>query len=313
MKVSIGQIAPVWMNKEQTLSKVVNAVTEAAEHQAAMIAFGESLVPGYPLWLDRVDGARFESPQLKSMHAAFMDQCIDVERDLGAVRETARRCNMTVVLGVTERAADRGGHSLYCSLLTIGPDGTVRSVHRKLMPTYEERLVWGIGDGNGLVSHDCAGMRMTALNCWENWMPTVRAAMYATGTDLHVASWPGSSRLTKDITRFVAIEGRCFVVSASSILRPRDIPQGTMLRDEILKTETDPESYIMNGGSAVAGPDGEWLLEPVTDREGVFVVEIDAEAVRAARQNLDVSGHYARPEVLQLTVDRRRHGVTFTD
>lgn len=311
MRIAIGQISPVWMDRSGTLAKVVAAIDEAAGKGADLIAFGEALVPGYPFWLDRVDGARFENDELKAMHGAFMEQCVDVERDLGEVRAAAKRGGIAVVLGVNERARDRGGFSIYCSLVKIDANGEVLTVHRKLMPTYEERLVWGVGDGHGLRSHVIGGVEVTALNCWENWMPTTRAAMYAAGTEVHVAIWPGSDRLTKDITRFVAMEGRCFVVSAGSVLRGSDVPEGTMLRDTLVAPEGDESVFIANGGSAVAGPDGAWVLEPVVEREGVFVVDVDVSKVREARQSFDAAGHYSRPDVVRMEVDRRRQGTTF--
>lgn len=306
MKIAVAQIAPVWLDRTGTLAKVEAAIREAAHDGACLVAFAEALVPGYPFWLSFSGGAQFESPVQKRIHARYLEEAVVVERgDLDGVCALARELEQTVVLGVVERPADRGGHTLYCSLVTILADGRVGSVHRKLMPTYEERLCWGPGDGHGLVTHDLAPFTLGSLNCWENWLPLARAALHAQGEDLHVASWPGSVRNTEDITRFVAKEGRSFVLSASSVLRRDDVPKSFPEYDAVMAQ--CPE-VLADGGSCVAMPDGTWLVEPVVGEERVIVAEIDHAAVRGARQNLDISGHYSRPDVTRLVLDRaRRH------
>lgn len=313
MKMALAQIAPVWLDREKTLEKVAEWVGKAADAGADLVCFGESLVPGYPVWLDRVDGARFENDELKDMHAYFAERCVVVGEHLEGVCAAARDGGIAVMLGVTERAPDRGGHSLYCSRVFIDADGNVPmegGVHRKLVPTYEERLVWGHGDGAGLHTFDVSGFRVGGLNCWENWIPLNRAALHAQGEDLHIMVWPGADRLTKDITRFVAYEGRQYTGSVSGLLRATDIPTDVPLRDRIVRAA---DELIHNGGSAAAGPDGNWLLEPRCGEEGLYVVELDPREVRRARQAFDYSGHYGRPEILRLDVDRSRHGVWYGD
>ena len=218
---------------------------------------------------------------------------------------------MAVYLGVIERATDRSGHSLYASLVYIDAGGRIASVHRKLMPTYEERLVWSPGDGHGLRVHDLHGFRVGGLNCWENWMPLPRAALYGQGENLHVAVWPGSERNTADITRFIAREGRSYVLSVSGLMRREDIRAGLPHRDVML--ENCPE-WLTDGGSCIAGPDGEWVLPPQVGAEGLFVAELDLNRVYRERQNFDPAGHYSRPDVTRLEVDRRRQStVDFKD
>jgi nitrilase len=269
-----------------------------------LVAFGEAIVPGYPVWLERMDGARFEADDLKQMHALYVEQAIQPEAgDLDAVCDAAAAANIAVVLGTIERAADRGGHSLYCSCVYIEPDGRIGSVHRKLMPTYEERLAWSIGDGAGLVTHRLGTFTVGALNCWENWMPLTRYALYAAGEDVHVAIWPGGEHNTRDITRFIARESRSYVLSVAGLMRGSDVPADVPHRDRFIGGDGD---VLCNGGSCVASPDGAWLLEPVTDREALLAVTLDHERVRAERQSFDPAGHYARPDVLHLTIDRRR-------
>ncbi|HBS30089.1 MAG TPA: carbon-nitrogen hydrolase [Phycisphaerales bacterium] len=311
-KVALAQIAPVLLDREKTLARAIDAVREAGAAGAALIAFGEALVPGYPLWVERTDGAIFESPIQKDYFALYCEQAVCIERgDLAPFCAACRDAGLVAVLGVIERPMDRSGHTVYASRVVVdgrsvagGRAGRVLSVHRKLMPTHEERLVWGIGDGHGLVAHPVGEWTLGALNCWENWMPLARAALYAQGVDLHVAIWPGSDRNTRDITRFIALESRSFVVSVGSITRHGDIPAHLPARERVSR----PGDTLCNGGSCVAAPDGSWVLEPVVNTEGVFFAEIDHREVGRARHSFDPTGHYSRPDVLRVLVDRRRLG-----
>jgi nitrilase len=171
------------------------------------------------------------------------------------------------------------------------------------MPTYEERLTWAIGDGHGLRTHRLGNFTVGGLNCWENWLPLARAALYGQGEDLHVAVWPGSARNTEDITRFIARESRSYVLSVSGLMRAMDVPADTPHRSAIT---AGPGDTFANGGSCISGPDGEWLVAPVMDEEQLILATLDYGRVREERQNFDPAGHYSRPDVLQLTVNRQR-------
>ena len=304
LTVGIAQIAPVWLHRDATLAKIVARIREAAAHGCGLVVFGEALVPGYPFWVERTDGARFESGLQKALYRHYVQQsvCIDAG-GLDGVRDAARENAVAVYLGIMERAADRGGHSLYASMVYVDASGAIGSVHRKLMPTYEERLVWAMGDGHGLRTHKLGPFTAGGLNCWENWLPLARAALYAQGEDLHVAIWPGSLRNTQDITRFIAREGRSFVVSVSGLMRKSDIPDDVP-RVSLLRETAD--DVMANGGSCIAAPTGEWLLEPETGVESLRVAQLDYRMVLEERQNMDVAGHYSRPDVTRLHVDRRR-------
>ena len=304
LKVGLAQIAPVWLQREATISKVVAWIDDAAGKGCDLVAFGEALVPGYPFWVERTEGAKFESDLQKSLFAHYVSQGVCIEDgDLDPVCKAASENNIAVYIGIMERAANRGGHSLYCSMVYIDKKGTIGSVHRKLMPTHEERLVWAIGDGNGLRTHKLGPFTVGGLNCWENWLPLPRAALYAQGEDLHVAIWPGNVRNTEDITRFIARESRSYVVSVSGLMRKDDIDSSLPHSDLLISTADD---VMANGGSCVAGPDGNWVLQPVTGSELLSVVEIDHARVLEERHSLDVAGHYSRPDVTRLIVNRKR-------
>lgn len=311
IRVGLAQIAPAWLNRDATLDKVVAWVGKAAAEGCDLVVFGEALVPGYPFWVERTDGARFESDLQKSLYAHYVSQGVCIEDgDLDPVRDAAREHGIAVYLGIMERAANRGRHSLYCSLVYVDAEGNVGSAHRKLMPTHEERLVWAIGDGHGLRTHRLGPFTAGGLNCWENWLPLARAAMYAQGEDLHIAVWPGNQRNTRDITRFIARESRSFVVSVSGLMRRADIdaglPHGKLLLDSA-------DEIMADGGSCVAGPNGEWVLEPVVGGETLQVVEIDHRRVLEERHSLDVAGHYSRPDVVRVEVNRKRQSTAGFD
>jgi nitrilase len=167
IKVGLAQIAPVWLDRDATLAKIVSWIADAAREDCDLVVFGEALVPGYPFWVERTEGAKFESELQKSLFAHYVSQGVCIEAgDLEPVCKVAAESGTAVYLGVMERAANRGGHSLYCSMVYIDASGTVGSVHRKLMPTHEERLVWAIGDGNGLRTHKLGPFTAGGLNCW---------------------------------------------------------------------------------------------------------------------------------------------------
>ena len=311
MKVAMAQISGKWLHKADTIECVIERIEEAGKGGASLVVFGEGLLPGYPFWLSSTGGAEFNNQTQKEIYAHYVQESVDIEAgDLDSICAVANENNIAVYLGTIEKASDRGGHSLYCSLVYIDQSGVIQSVHRKLQPTYEERLVWSPGDGNGLRVHQLEEFTVGGLNCWENWMPLSRTALYGQGENLHVAVWPGCLRNTSDITEFIAKESRSFVISVSGLFQKANIgdhvPHAKMMR------EMAPAD-IANGGSGIMGPDGQWVVEPIVDKEGVFFAELDINRVLEERQNFDPSGHYSRPDVTKLSVNRTRQSILELD
>ncbi len=304
LKIGMAQIAPVWLNKEKTIDKIKSYIIDAADEKCDLLVFGEAILPGYPFWLSFTNGAEFNSKIQKELYAHYLKNSIQIEKgDLNEICTLAANYQLAIYLGTIERAKNRGGHSLYCSLVFINAKGKIETVHRKLQPTYEERLVWAPGDGHGLQVHDIKNFCAGGLNCWENWIPMARTALYAQGENLHIAVWPGAYRNTVDISPFIAKESRSYVVSVSGIFRKTDIPTDIPYFDLIKNNTPD---VMADGGSCIAAPDGEWIVEPVVGKEALIIADININKVYEERQNFDPSGHYSRPDVLKLIVNRER-------
>jgi nitrilase len=307
LTLALAQLGGPWLDPAARFARLVGAATSARDLGADLVVFPETYLSGYPFWLARTGGAAFEDPDQKACYAYYLETAQEIggpcHRDLETL---AGDLGVFLQVGMTERGAAAGRGTTWCTLLGIDPRAGTVGHHRKLVPTYDERLVWGPGDGAGLRVHECAGLRVGGLNCWENWMPQARSALYAQGEQVHLGVWPGSAGLTADVTRFVAVEGRMFSAAASGVLRPDDVPDDFPLADE-LRAAGDTG---FDGGSAVAGPDGRWIVPPQVGREGLVVAELDPGAVDAARLTFDPTGHYGRPDVFHDVVDRRRRSHT---
>lgn len=301
MKIAAAQLRPAWLDPARGTQQILDAIAHAASEGVRVLAFGETFLGGYPFWVSPGDGARFDDPVQKECFRRYLEAAVAADGpELHAIAAASREHGVLVVLGFAERAADTARGTIYCSLAFIDPERGIGPVHRKLMPTFEERLVWGHGDGHGLRVHVFEGVRFSALNCWENWMPQARHALLAQSPDCHFSLWPGAVRLTGEITRFVAKEGRMWHLATSALLDPALLPADFPVRDRM------PEDIGYDGGSALAGPDGNWRIEPVTHREAIVSGDIDLDLVRRERQLFDPVGHYSRPDVFRVTVDRTR-------
>jgi len=296
-KVAVVQASPVVFDCERTLKKVHTLAGEAARQGARLVVFPEAFVSAYPRGLDfgAVVGSR--SDEGREQFRRYWESSVDVPGPaVEALARTARSSGIYLVIGVIER--DRG--TLYCTVLFFAPDGSYLGKHRKVMPTASERLVWGFGDGSTMPVYDTPLGRVGAVICWENYLPLMRAAMYAKGIELYCAptadprdSWIASMR-------HIAVEGRCFVLSCNQFNRQRDFPP-----DYHAAFGDDPDAVVTRGGSCIVDPFGNFLAGPNTESEAILTAEIDRAQIVRGKFDLDVVGHYARPDIFQLQVDER--------
>ena len=300
MKVAAIQAAPVYLDAAATTDKALGLLREAASTGAELCAVPEVYISGYPSWL-RAPAVSTDDDLLKLGHVAYLQGAIDADGpELAAIAGEASDLGVFVYMGFLERT--RSGGSVYASLAAIHPDEGILSVHRKLKPTFHERLIWSDGDGHGLRVHDWKKFRVGGLNCFENWLPLARQAMYAQGEQVHVATWPGDLDVTEHISRFIAMEGRIYVISASGVLRPGDIPDEFPLRQQIV----EGRKVINDGGSMIVSPDGSIIAGPVLDEECILYAEVEEERVMAEHLKRDPAGHYSRTDVLRLHLNRDR-------
>ncbi len=292
IRVAIAQAEPVYMNKDASLSKALGLVQTAHQKNVELVAFGETWLPGYPAWLDVCPEAAFwNHPPTKQVFARLRQNSIAVPGpESDALCEIAGDLKIAIVMGVNERVdSGPGNGTLYNSILTFTAEGELGNHHRKLVPTYTERLVWGNGDGGGLNSVNSRGVRIGGLICWEHWMPLARMAMHNAGECIHVALWPTVHDLHQLASRHYAFEGRCFVLAVGLLMQRGDLPAE-------LSPGTGPV-WVERGGSAIIAPDTRYIAEPVFEREELIIADLDLSEIDREVMALDVSGHYARPDV----------------
>lgn len=305
VRVAIAQdeVAP---DLASGLARTATLVREARALGATLVVFPETWLPGYPVWLDVCrDVALWDHAPVKAVFRRMAEESVAVPgAACDALAAMAREAEVVLVVGVTERVERGPGQgTLYNAILTFGPDGALLNHHRKLVPTYTERMVWGPGDAEGLRAVDTPAGRVGALVCWEHWMPLARQALHESGEDVHVALWPTAHELLQVASRHYAFEGRCFVLAAGSLMRARALPPELEPHPDRVP---HADAWVMRGGSAIIGPDGRYVVEPVYDEPRLLVAELDLGRVREERMSLDVTGHYHRPDVLRLAVRRRR-------
>jgi nitrilase len=296
-KVAVVQASPVVFDRERTLEKLCSLAGEAARKGARLVLFPEAFISAYPRGLDfgAVVGNRTDAGRRDFQR--YWESSVDVPGPaVDALAKTARTHDIYLVVGVVER----DGGTLYCTVLFFAPDGSYLGKHRKVMPTASERLVWGFGDGSTMPVFDTPLGKLGAVICWENYLPLLRAAMYAKGIELYCAptadmrdSWIASMR-------HIAVEGRCFVLSCNQFNRRKDFPA-----DYRTPFGDDPETVMSRGGSCIVDPFGNFLAEPNVDGEAILIADIDRSQIVQGKYDIDVVGHYARPDIFQLYVDEQ--------
>jgi nitrilase len=296
--VAAVQMSAVFLDREATVDRACEAINAAAERGAKLVVFPEAFVPGYPLWVWSI--AAGQTQALRSLYAELLDQSLTIgDTATGRLCEAANASGVYVAIGINERNIEASGTSLYNSLLFIAANGDVLGVHRKLVPTAGERLVHAQGDGSSLVAYDTSLSRLAGLICWENYMPLARQALYVTGVHLYVAPTWDRGEPWLSTLRHIAKEGRVYVISCCSAMRPDDLPDRFAFKTGVSVSST---GWINPGDSAIVDPDGKVLAGPFHEEQGLLFAEVDPQRITGPRWQLDVAGHYARPDVLELVV-----------
>jgi nitrilase len=311
VKVAVVQAAPVLFDLPATLQKIQRLVQDCASAGARLVLFPEAFIPAYPRGLSfgMVVGQR--SQDGRNQWQRFYEEAVEIPGEVTKVLGAAsREAGIHTVVGVVERETRVGRGTLYCTLLYFGPDGELLHRHRKLKPTGSERLIWGEGDGSTLKVLETDAGRVGGLICWENYMPLARVALYAEGVEVYLAPTADPRDTWQATLRHIACEGRCFVLGCNQFVTKSMLPREWAELDEL---RTQPE-ILCRGGSVIYSPLGELLAGPVLDREEILLADLDLGEVVRAKLDFDAVGHYARPDVFQLHVNRQPAAtVRFTD
>ncbi len=298
--VAVVQAAPVFMDLEGSREKARSLIRDAASRGAELIAFPEAWLPGYPAWLDSCrDAGLWDHEPTKNVFARLVGNSVVVPSShTEALASLSQELGIVLSIGVNERVKEGPGHgTLYNSNLLFNSDGALVNCHRKIMPTFTERMIWGMGDGRSLYAANTSAGRVGALICWEHWMPLARQVLHVSREDVHIAAWPWVKEMNQVASRHYAFEGRCFVVACGGILRARDLPQEL---EPLESLRSQPDAFVLRGGSVIVGPDGKVLAGPIFDEETILIAELDFSSVTKESLTLDVTGHYARPDVFDL-------------
>lgn len=300
--VAVVQAAPVLFHRDATVEKACQLTREAAAQGARLVLFPEAFVPAYPrgLTFGTVVGNR--TSEGRRTWERYWENAVDIpSATTETIAKVARETKTYLCMGVIERDNQFSRGTLYCTLLYFNPDGQLVGKHRKLKPTAAERLIWGEGDGSTLTAIDSEFGKVSGLICWENYMPLARMAMYGKGVEIYLAPTADARDSWQATLRHIACEGRCFVLGCNQFVTkamyPNDLPTAEELKAQ-------PE-IICRGGSAIVDPLGHVLAGPLYDQEGILIADLDMAQVARSKFDFDVVGHYARPDVFQLTVNER--------
>jgi nitrilase len=297
-KVAAVQATPVFLDREATLDKACDLIAAAGGEGARLVVFPEAFIPAYPDWVWAIPSG--EEGVLNELYAELLSNSVTIPGDAtDRLCRAARLANAYVVMGMSERNVEASGASLYNTLLYIDAQGEILGKHRKLVPTGGERLVWAQGDGSTLQVYDTPLGKLGGLICWENYMPLARYSMYAWGTQIYVAATWDRGQPWLSTLRHIAKEGRVYVIGCCIAMRKDDIPDRYAMKQ---KFYAEADEWINIGDSAIVNPEGQFIAGPVRKQEDILYAEVDPRMVQGPKWMLDVAGHYARPDVFQLTV-----------
>ncbi len=303
-KVAIAQYASAHLDLQTSMQRLVEIIEEAAANSIDILVFGETWLSGYPAWLDNSPEVAFwDHEPMKEAYLKLRKSSIEVGGlETREISDLAKKAGLTVVIGANEIVTKgKASGSVFNALLTFNQSGQLVNHHKKLVPTFTEKMIYSHGDGHGLQAVETEVGRVGGLVCWEHWMPLTRQAIHDTDEDIHVAVWPTVHERHQIASRQYAFEGRCFVLAAGQILRTKDYPDSLTLPETL-----DPEALVLRGGSCIINPRGEFVVEPVFDREGLIIAEIDLDQRFKEQMTLDTSGHYQRYDVFNFEVNKER-------
>ena len=299
MKIAAVQAASVFLARDACIEKACGLIREDASAGAKLVVFPEAFVPGYPVWVWFI--APGKTHPLRKLYSELHRNSITIPGpETDRLGEVAKENGVTICIGVNERNSEASDSTLYNTLLYVGADGTVLGKHRKLIPTAGERLIWGQGAEAALDVFDLPFGKLGGLICWENYMPLARYALFAKGEQIHVApTWDRGEPWVSSM-RHIAKEGRSFVVGACQAFHKNDIPDSYEFKNEYLG---DVEGWINPGLSLIVDPDGKIVAGPLDSAEGILYADVEADQLVGPRWQLDVAGHYARPDIFTLHVN----------
>ena len=301
VKVAVCQKPPVLLDLKATMARALDSIDEAVKEGAQLVVFPEAYLPGYPTWIWRLRPGG-DMALGNTLHRELLNSSVDIAAGgLEPLTEAAKKHGVVVVMGLNEIDSEFSGSTIFNTVVVIGPDGKILNRHRKLMPTNPERMVWGCGDASGLRVVDTPVGRIGCLICWENYMPLARYALYSQSIDIYVAPTWDCGETWQASMNHIAREGGCWVISTATAMQGMDIPDTVPGRDELF----EGEEWINSGDAVVVKPFGGIVAGPHHQEKGILYSTINPDEARSSRKSLDVSGHYGRPDIFQLEIDRR--------
>jgi nitrilase len=297
--VAAIQAAPVFLNRDATVDKACALIAQAGRAGARLAVFPEAFIPGYPDWVWAIPPG--EDALLRGLYVELVGQSVSIPSDAtDRLCEAARDAHLYVVMGMSEVNAEASGASIYNTLLFIGDEGAIIGKHRKLVPTGGERTVWTPGDGSTVGVYETAIGRLGGLICWENYMPLARYALYAWGVQIYVAATWDRSNAWLTTLQHIAMEGGVFVIGCCTALHRDDLPESPWKQ----RFYTDASEWISVGNSVIIAPDRRLLAGPCAEKEEILYAVLEPGQIPGRKHLFDVAGHYARPDVFELTVNR---------